>query len=332
MSKKALITGISGQDGSYLAELLLSKGYEVYGVIRRSSSPNTPRIDHIRNRLGLHYGDLTDSLSINDIVYMVEPDEIYHLGAQSDVKISFNAPKYTTEVNALGTLYLLEAIRNHCPKVKFYNAATSELFGKATIFPQKEDTPFNPRSPYAIAKLFSYHLTKNYREAYNLFAVNGILFNHESERRGGNFVTKKIVNGLVNYIHTGESFSLGALNTKRDWGHASEYVEMMWKMLQQKKPEDFVIATGETHTIKEFIDECLLHLPRNTFIWKETMLWDNHWTNSLVIETEKQHYRPTDVDLLVGDSTKAKEKLGWAPKIKFRELVKIMMEDEMSML
>lgn len=329
---KALITGITGQDGSYLAELLLSKGYEVHGVIRRSSSPNTFRIDHIRNKLGLHYGDLTDSLSISDIVYMVEPDEIYHLGAQSDVKISFTTPKYTMEVNALGTLYVLEAIRNHCPKTKLYNAATSELFGKAIISPQKEDTPFNPRSPYGVAKLFSYHLTKNYREAYNLFAVNGILFNHESERRGSNFVTKKIVSGLVNYSHTRKSFSLGALNTKRDWGYAPEYVEAMWWMLQQDKPEDFVIATGESHTIKEFIDECLLHLPRNTFTWKGLELWDNHWTEALVIDTAKQHYRPTDVDLLVGDSTKAREKLGWKPKIKFKGLVKIMMENELSIL
>lgn len=329
---RALITGITGQDGSYLAEFLLSKDYEVHGVIRRSSSPNTFRIDHIRGRLGLHYGDLTDSLSINDIIYMIEPDEIYHLGAQSDVKISFSSPKYTMEVNALGTLYVLEAIRNHCPKAKLYNASTSELFGKATISPQKEDTPFNPRSPYGVAKLFSYHLTKNYREAYNLFTVNGILFNHESERRGSNFVTKKIVNGLVNYIYTGKSFSLGTLDTKRDWGHASEYVEVMWKMLQQKKPEDFIIATGEMHTIKEFIDECLLHLPQSTFTWKDSELWDNRLAKRLVINTAKQYYRPTDVDLLVGDSTKAREKLGWEPKIKFKELVKIMMEDELSVL
>lgn len=324
MNKKALITGITGQDGSYLAELLLEKGYEVHGVVRRSSSFNTGRIDHIFNKLHLHYGDLTDSLSIDQIIHKVKPDEIYHLAAQSHVRVSFDVPKYTGEVDALGTLYMLEAIRKYCIKTKFYNASTSELFGKAQEIPQTETTPFYPRSPYGVAKLYSYWIVKNYREAYDMFAVNGILFNHESERRGDTFVTKKIVNGLIRYIGTGESFSLGNLSAKRDWGYAPEYVEAMWMMLQPCKPEDFVIATGEAHSVKDFINECLTHLPsRLNFKWKGNTLWN---LDNLVIGIDKKYYRPASVDVLVGDSTKARAKLGWKPKVKFKELVEIMMK------
>lgn len=321
MNRKALITGITGQDGSYLAELLLEKGYEVHGIVRRSSSFNTGRIDHIFNKLYLHYGDLTDSLSVDQIVHKVKPDEVYHLAAQSHVRVSFDVPKYTGEVDALGTLYMLEAIRKYCPKAKFYNASTSELFGKAQEIPQTETTPFYPRSPYGVAKLYSYWIVKNYREAYDMFAVNGILFNHESERRGDTFVTKKIVNGLIRYIASGKSFSLGNLKAKRDWGYAPEYVEAMWMMLQPCKPEDFVIATGEAHSVKDFINECLTYAP-NEFKWKGNILWDD---DKLVIGADRKYYRPASVDLLVGDPTKARVELGWEPKVKFKELVQIMM-------
>lgn len=327
MNKIALITGITGQDGSYLAELLLEKGYEVHGIVRRSSSFNTQRINHIFTKLHLHYGDITDSLSIDAIIYKVKPNEVYHLAAQSHVRVSFDVPKYTGEVDGLGTLYILEAIRKYCPEVKFYNASTSELFGKVQEIPQTETTPFYPRSPYGVAKLYAYWIVKNYREAYNMFAVNGILFNHESIRRGDTFVTKKIVNGLVNYMKIGENFSLGNLNEKRDWGYAPEYVKGMWQMLQQDEPEDFILATGEAHSVKDFVNECLKYFP-NKFEWKGNRLWERiNPVNKLVIETDVRYYRPTNVDLLIGDFAKARMKLGWEPKVKFKELVKIMMED-----
>lgn len=327
MNKIALITGITGQDGSYLAELLLEKGYEVHGIVRRSSSFNTQRINHIFTKLHLHYGDITDSLSIDAIIYKVKPNEVYHLAAQSHVRVSFDVPKYTGEVDGLGTLYILEAIRKYCPEVKFYNASTSELFGKVQEIPQTETTPFYPRSPYGVAKLYAYWIVKNYREAYNMFAINGILFNHESIRRGDTFVTKKIVNGLVNYIKIGDNFSLGNLNEKRDWGYAPEYVKGMWQMLQQDEPEDFILATGEAHSVKDFVNECLKYFP-NKFEWKGNRLWERiNPVNKLVIETDVRYYRPTNVDLLIGDFAKARMKLGWEPKVKFKELVKIMMED-----
>ncbi|HPI81622.1 MAG TPA: GDP-mannose 4,6-dehydratase [Candidatus Paceibacterota bacterium] len=342
--KKALITGITGQDGSYLAELLLSKGYEVHGIIRRSSSFNTARLDHIYQdphvndrHLFLHYGDMTDSLAIDRIMNEVKPQEIYHLAAQSHVHVSFDIPKYTGEVDALGTLYVLEAMRNHVPNAKLYNATTSELYGKVLEIPQKETTPFNPRSPYGVAKLYSYHIVKNYREAYYLYAVNGILFNHESERRGSTFVTKKITEGLIKYVKTGRPFYLGNVYAKRDWGYAPDFVEGMWMMLQQDKPEDFVLATGETHTIKEFVDESLYFIPDRRFEWaKDRFLRECLWevfpdeSTKLVIGIDDKYYRPAEVDLLLGDATKAKEKLGWEPKTKFKDLVKKMMLNELN--
>ncbi len=339
--KKALISGITGQDGSYLAEFLLKKDYEVHGIIRRSSSFNTKRLDNIYqdphvpdHKLHLYYGDVTDTLSIDGIMKDVKPDEIYHLGAQSHVRVSFDVPGYTCQTDAFGTLNMLEAMRKHAPKAKFYNAATSELFGKALEIPQKETTPFNPRSPYGVAKLYAYHITKNYRESYNLFAVNGILFNHESERRGSTFVTKKITEGLAKYLIKSTPFYLGNVYAKRDWGYAPDFIEAMWLMLQQNEPEDFVIATGETHTIKEFIDECLQYLPGNEhFTWikdenNREILWDS-FEDKLVVGIDEKYYRPAEVDLLLGDASKAKEKLGWEPKVTFKELVKIMMENEL---
>lgn len=339
MNKIALITGITGQDGSYLAEFLLNKGYEVHGVIRRASSFNTQRLDKIYkdphipdNNLHLHYGDITDTLSIDQIMQEVKPDEIYHLGAQSHVRVSFDVPGYTCQTDAFGTLNMLEAMRKHAPNAKFYNAATSELFGKVLEIPQKETTPFNPRSPYGVAKLYAYHIVKNYRESYNLFAVNGILFNHESERRGSTFVTKKITEGLIKYLKTGQPFYLGNVYAKRDWGYAPDFIEGMYLMLQQETPEDFVLATGETHTIKEFIDECLKYYPDCTFWWSQDdqgrdILWDVH-EDKLVIGIDEKYYRPAEVDLLLGDATKAKQRLNWEPRVTFKELVKRMMENE----
>ena len=332
-----ILSGITGQDGSFLAEFLLKKGYEVHGIIRRSSSFNTQRIDHIYNdpNLHLHFGDVTDALSIDQIMQEVKPDEIYHLGAQSHVRVSFDVPGYTAQTDAVGTLNMLEAMRKHVPKAKFYNAATSELFGKVLEIPQKETTPFNPRSPYGVAKLYSYYIVKNYRESYNLFAANGILFNHESERRGSTFVTKKVTEGLVKYLKTGQPFYLGNLEAKRDWGYAPDFVEAMWIMLQQENPEDFVIATGETHTIREFVNECLLYIP-NKFWWTKDdknrdILWDRE-NERLVIGIDEKYYRPAEVDLLLGDATKAKEKLGWEPKIKFNDIVKEMVLNDIDLL
>jgi GDPmannose 4,6-dehydratase len=366
--KKALITGITGQDGSYLAELLLSKGYQVHGIIRRSSSFNTARLDRIYQdphesgrSLFLHYGDVTDSLSIDTIMHEVLPDEIYHLGAQSHVHVSFDVPGYTAQTDAVGTLNMLEAMRKHVPKAKFYNAATSELFGKVLETPQKETTPFNPRSPYGVAKLYAFHIVKNYREAYNMFCVNGILFNHESERRGSTFVTKKITEGLIKYMKNGTPFYLGNVYAKRDWGYAPDFVEGMYLMLQQENPEDFVLATGETHTIKDFVNECHEYANKNIYEftdngniyppipmlrygksscpsfryeweWKlddknREIFWDNTY-NRLIIGIDEKYYRPAEVDLLLGDASKAKEKLGWEPKTKFVDLVERMMKNE----
>jgi len=341
-NKVALLSGITGQDGSYLAELLLQKGYEVHGIIRRSSSFNTGRLDHIyqdphipNRHLILYYGDVADSLSVDGIVHNVKPDEIYHLGAQSHVRVSFDVPAYTAQVDAFGTLNMLEAMKKHCPEAKFYNAATSELFGKVQEIPQKETTPFYPRSPYGIAKLYAYWMVKNYREAYNLFAVNGILFNHESERRGETFVTKKVISKLVEIK---ECFGkvpplyVGNLESMRDWGYAPEYVEGMWKMLQHHTPEDFVLATGETHSIRELIEETGRRLGM-TITWRgkglqETGIWLNNREQE-IIKIDPKYFRPTEVDLLVGNPLKAKNILGWEAKTKFKDLIKIMVEHEL---
>tara|TARA_Y100000768_G_C23956259_1_gene672964 strand:- start:422 stop:1456 length:1035 start_codon:yes stop_codon:yes gene_type:complete len=334
MSKVALITGITGQDGSYLAELLLKKGYDVHGMIRRSSSFNTMRIDHIRdnNRLTNYYGDLTDSSNLNRLIEKVKPDEIYNLGAQSHVKVSFDLPEYTAQVDAIGSLRFLDAIKETGIDTKFYQASTSELYGKVLETPQNEKTPFYPRSPYAVAKLYSYWLVINYREAYDLFAVNGILFNHESPRRGETFVTKKITNSVAR-ISSGsdEILCVGNLNAKRDWGYAPEYVEGMWKILQQKEPDDFVLATGETHTVREFIEESF-DCVGISIEWSgdgQNELGINKKNKEVLVKTDPKYFRPTEVDILIGDASKAKNILGWEPKVKFKDLVKIMIEDDL---
>jgi GDPmannose 4,6-dehydratase len=321
--KRALITGVTGQDGSYLAELLLKKGYEVYGVIRRASTFNTDRIDHIYRdphekdvRLYLKYGDLNDASSINHLIRELQPDEIYNLGAQSHVKVSFDVPEYTGEVTGLGTLRLLEAIREAGAKTRFYQASSSELFGKVVETPQNEETPFYPRSPYACAKAYAYHITRNYREAYGIYACNGILFNHESPRRGETFVTRKITRAVARIKYkVQDKLYLGNLDAKRDWGFAGEYVEAMWRMLQQDEPEDFVIATGETHTVREFLELAFDHAELD---WKK------------YVEIDPRYLRPTEVDLLLGDATKAKDKLGWTPRVKLPELVRMMVDSDMS--
>lgn len=335
--KRALITGITGQDGSYLAELLLNKGYEVHGIIRRSSSFNTGRIDHIFDKLQLHYGDLTDSLSVDSIINKIKPDEIYNLAAQSHVQVSFEIPEYTGNVDALGTLKLIEAIRKHCPKAKIYNATTSELYGLVQETPQTEKTPFYPRSPYGVAKLYSFWICKNYREAHNLFISNGILFNHESERRGETFVTRKITLALSEIENSLENnqkitpLKLGNLDSKRDWGYAPDYVYGMWLMLQQDKPDDFVLATNETHSIREFIQEAIYHTNMR-LIWTGEGVNEkgvDEITGQTIIEINPKYFRPAEVDLLLGDYTKAKTILGWEPKVKFEELVKIMMKHDL---
>ena len=318
---KSLLTGITGQDGSYLAELLLSKGYEVHGIIRRSSTFNTGRIDHIYtdphisdNKLFLHYGDLTDSSQIANIIYNIKPDEIYHLGAQSHVRVSFDMPEYTGDVIALGTIRLLEAIRRSGIKTKLYNASSSEMFGSSQP-PQSEITPFKPRSPYAIAKVYSYWASVNYREAYNQFVCNGILFNHESPRRGGTFVTRKVTRAITNILAKKQDYLyLGNLEAKRDWGFSPEYCEVMQNILQQDKPDDFVIGTSETHTVKEFVKDAFSYVGLN---WIE------------YVRIDPRYFRPTEVEVLIADITKAKEKLGWEPKIKFSDLIKIMVDADM---
>lgn len=334
--KIALITGITGQDGSYLAELLLEKGYVVHGVIRRSSSFNTFRIDHLYNKPGLlnntfflHYGDLTDSSNLNRLLEKIQPHEIYNLGAQSHVQVSFEVPEYTAEVDGIGTLRFLDAIRETKVNTRFYQASTSELYGLAQEVPQTEKTPFYPRSPYGAAKLYAYWVTVNYREAYNLFASNGILFNHESERRGKTFVTRKI-SVAVAKIMTGsdEMLLLGNLDAKRDWGYAPEYVEGMWRILQADQPDDFVMATGETHTVREFVEESFRVLG-DEIVWEGTGANETGILKSSgkpVVGINPRYFRPTEVDLLIGDASKAKAVLGWEPKVKFKELVKLMVE------
>jgi GDPmannose 4,6-dehydratase len=334
MTKKALITGITGQDGSYLAELLLQKKYEVHGIIRRSSSFNTARIDHLYNnpdimgkKLFLHYGDVTDTSNLNRILERIQPNEIYNLAAQSHVKVSFELPEYTAEVDAIGTVRFLDAIREVGLKPKFYQASTSELFGKAQQVPQNEKTPFYPRSPYGVAKLYGYWIIINYREAYNIFACNGILFNHESPRRGETFVTRKITRAAAKIkLGMEEKLSLGNLNAKRDWGYAPEYVDGMWRMLQLPAPDDFVLATGETHTVREFVDLAFKELDME-LTWSGKGADEkgiDKKTKKVLVDVDPRYYRPTEVELLIGDPTKAKEKLGWIPETKFTELVKIM--------
>lgn len=330
--KKALILGITGQDGSYLAELLLEKGYEVHGIIRRSSSFNTGRIDHIYPQIHLHYGDTTDTLSLEHIIQKVKPDEIYNLAAQSHVQVSFELPEYTGQVDALGVLRLLEIVKNNCPNTKIYQASTSELYGKVQEIPQKETTPFYPRSPYGVAKQYAFWICKNYREAYHLFVSNGILFNHEGERRGETFVTKKITKGLSNWYKTGIPFKMGNLDAKRDWGYAKDYVYGMWLILQQDKPDDFVLATGECHTVREFIEESCKYVDVD-ILWLHSGVNEigiDKKSGKVIVEIDPKYFRPTEVDLLLGDPTKAKEILGWEPKVKFKELVKIMMEYDLN--
>lgn len=320
--KKAIITGITGQDGSYLTEILLDKGYSVHGLIRRSSNFNTQRIDHLieNENLKLYHGDLTDSLSVHSLIDEVRPDEVYNLGAQSHVRISFDVPSHTIATIVEGTLNLLESIRKIDPTIKYYQASSSEMFGKVQETPQKETTPFYPRSPYGIAKVAAYWLTRNYREAYSIFACNGILFNHESSRRGKTFVTQKIVDGAIRIWEDirkrrePKKLQLGNLDAKRDWGHAKEYMEAAWKMLQHSIPDDYVIATNETHTVQEFLEE--------TFNYFELDYRDH-------IEINKKYIRPTEVDVLIGDYSKAKKILKWEPTIKFKELVTIMIEESL---
>jgi GDPmannose 4,6-dehydratase len=338
MKNIALISGITGQDGSYLTELLLDKGYEVHGIIRRSSSFNTFRIDHIYNNpdylnksFFLHYGDLTDSSNLNRLVEKIQPTEIYNLGAQSHVQVSFEVPEYTAEVDGVGTLRFLDTIKEIGIKTKFYQASTSELYGKVQEIPQTEKTPFYPRSPYAAAKLYAYWVVVNYREAYNVFASNGIMFNHESERRGKTFVTRKITVAASKIIlRQQEKLMLGNLDSKRDWGYAPEYVEGMWRILQAEKPDDFVLATNETHSIREFVEETFKVLGEE-IIWKGKGIAEKGILKSSgkeVVEIDPRYIRPTEVDILIGDPAKAKEILGWEPKTTFRELVKLMINSD----
>lgn len=342
MTKKALITGITGQDGSYLAELLLDKGYEVHGIIRRASSFNTKRIDHIYQdphnkdvRCFLHYGDLTDSSNLNRLIEKIVPDEIYNLGAQSHVQVSFEVPEYTAETDALAVLRLLDAIKDTGVPARFYQASTSELFGQVVEVPQKETTPFYPRSPYAVAKLYGYWITKNYREAYNIHASNGILFNHESPRRGETFVTRKVTMAVAR-IHRGlqDCFYMGNIDARRDWGYAPDYVRMMWMMLQQDKPDDYVVATGEMHTVREFIEKSFECVGRK-IEWQGNGVDEvgiDSTTGKVVMRIDKRYFRPTEVEQLLGDPSKAKRQLGWEPQVKFEELVKIMTEADLILL
>lgn len=348
--KKVLITGITGQDGSYLAELLLSKGYEVHGIIRRASTFNTGRIEHIyvdphapNARLFLHYGDLSNAEQITHIIYNIKPDEIYHLGAQSHVRVSFDMPEYTGDVSALGTIRLLEALRRSGTKTKFYQASSSEMFG-ASSPPQNEDTPFRPKSPYACAKLYAHWMVVNYREGYKMFACNGILFNHESPRRGETFVTRKITRAIANILAGKQKkLYLGNLGAKRDWGFAPEYVECMRLILQQDEPEDYVIGTGESHSVKEFV-ELAFSYAGIEIAWQASGLGEkgivrevesgvlNIKPGDIVVEIDPRYFRPTEVGDLLADTSKAKERLGWAPKVKFEDLVKIMIDADMELV
>ena len=323
--KRALITGITGQDGSYLADLLLSKGYEVHGIIRRASSFNTGRIDHLYQdphvhgvRLFLHYGDLADSVNLVKLLYSLQPDEVYHLGAQSHVRVSFDIPEYTADVTGIGTIRILDAIREAGVRTRFYQASSSEMFGKVQEVPQTEKTPFWPRSPYGAAKVFAYWATVNYRESYGLHASNGILFNHESPRRGETFVTRKISRAAARIKYGLENtLFLGNLDAQRDWGYAPEYVEGMWLMLQQDEPDDYVLATNETHTVREFAEKAFAHVGLN---WKD------------FVQHDKRYERPAEVDLLIGNGAKAKKQLGWEPKVRFDDLVRIMVDADMESL
>ncbi len=367
--KTALISGITGQDGSYLTELLLDKGYIVHGILRRSSSFNTGRIDHLYNnpeildkKLFLHYGDVTDTSNLNRLLEKIKPDEIYNLAAQSHVKVSFDVPEYTTEVDAIGTLRFLDAIKETEIKAKFYQASTSELYGKVQAIPQNEKTPFYPRSPYGVSKIYGYWIVVNYREAYNIFACNGILFNHESPRRGETFVTRKITRAAAKIaLNFQERLTLGNLDAKRDWGYAPEYCDGMWKMLQCDTPEDYVLATGETHTVREFTEKTFDYLGLK-LEWtgkgvnekgvlaeidkikldkaiysdrgkvdyiNEDILYKNLKKGSVIVEVDPNYFRPTEVDMLIGDATKAKEKLGWIAKTKFKDLVEIMISADL---
>jgi GDPmannose 4,6-dehydratase len=352
VAPRALITGITGQDGSYLSEFLLSRGYEVHGIIRRASTFNTHRIDHIYVdphtpgvRLFLHYGDLSDSGQLTDLIYNIQPDEIYHLGAQSHVRVSFDIPEYTGDITGLGTVRILEAIRRSGIKTRFYQASSSEIFG-ASPPPQNEKTPFSPRSPYAVAKLYAYWITVNYREAYHLFACNGILFNHESPRRGETFVTRKITRGLANILAGRQSkIYLGNLYARRDWGFAPEYVEMMWKMLQAEEPDDYVVGTGESHTVKEFVEKAFEYAGieiewRGAGTEERGVLRSiaSHLSSrvslspgTVLIEVDPRYFRPAEADHLCADITKAKKKLGWEPRTTFDELVKIMVDYDMKL-
>ena len=310
--RKAFITGITGQDGSYLAEILLEKDYEVYGMVRRSSSFNTARIDHIFGDIELVFGDLADGSVLNQLVRTIRPDEVYNLGAQSHVRVSFDVPEYTADVDALGTLRLLDAIREEGVDCRFYQASSSEMFGEVAEVPQREETKFHPRSPYGVAKVFGYWITRNYREAYGMYAVNGILFNHESPRRGPTFVTRKITRA-VGAILRGEQddLKLGNLDAKRDWGFARDYMDGAWRMLQADDPGDYVLATGETHTVEEFLEEAFTYAGLD---WRA------------YVKTDPRYFRPSEVDLLIGDASKAKEKLGWEPTVRFQELVRMMVD------
>ena len=331
--KVALITGITGQDGSYLAELLLEKGYEVHGIVRRASLINTHRIDHIYEQINLHYGDLTDSTNLVRVIQQVQPDEIYNLGAQSHVKVSFEMPEYTGMVDGLGTLRILEAVRllGMEEKTKIYQASTSEMFGKVQEVPQRETTPFYPRSPYGCAKVYGYWITKNYREAYGLYACTGILFNHESPRRGETFVTRKITMGLKAIFEGRQNvLYLGNLDAKRDWGHAKDYVRAMWLMLQQDTPEDYVIATGEQYSVREFVEKAAPYFGFD-IEWHgqgEDEIGMDKNTKKTIIAVNPKYYRPTEVETLLGDSTKAKEEIGWEPEISFNDLVMEMCKNE----
>jgi GDPmannose 4,6-dehydratase len=340
--KKALISGITGQDGSYLTELLIQKGYEVHGIIRRASSFNTSRIDHLYQdqlegnpQMILHYGDLTDSSNLNRIIEKVEPIEIYNLAAQSHVQVSFEVPEYTAEVDAIGTLRLLDAIRETGIPARFYQASTSELYGKVQEVPQTETTPFYPRSPYGVAKQYGYWIVKNYRESYGLHASNGILFNHESPRRGETFVTRKITMAVAR-ISRGlqKCLYMGNIEALRDWGYAPDYVEMMWLMLQQEQPDDYVVATNEMHTVREFIEKAFSHVDI-TIEWEGegvNEVGKNRATGDIIVRMDERYYRPCEVDQLLGNPEKAKHQLGWEPKVKFEELVKIMTEGDLRLL
>ncbi len=339
--KKALITGITGQDGSYLAELLLEKEYEIHGIVRRTSTYNRGRVEHLfeqsekKPNIFLHYGDLADSRSLSALVEKIKPDEVYNLAAQSHVGVSFEMPEYTADVTGIGTLRLLDVLRTTHTSARFYQASSSEMFGRVQETPQKETTPFYPRSPYGVAKLFAYWITVNYRESYNMFASNGILFNHESPRRGENFVTRKITLSLANMLAGKlDVLRIGNLNAKRDWGYAKDYVEAMWMILQQEKPDDYVVATGETHTVREFIEKAFLVAGIN-LEWVGDGVNErgvDRKTNKELVAVDPKYFRPAEVDLLIGDPSKAESKLGWKPTVSFDELVRMMVESDLQLI